>query len=90
MFQIYERPTNEQLQETSGVLMHGKRQFCPGKHLQLCQLLPKYLLPGLVSFVSDVTNITVNVSSKSQSSDLDGLLGVGSVFSVLDLLAFFC
>ena len=27
--QIYERPMNEQLQETSGVLMHGKIQFCP-------------------------------------------------------------
>ena len=29
--QLYERPTNEQLQETSAVLLQGKRKFSPGK-----------------------------------------------------------
>ena len=29
--QLYERPTTEQLQETSAVLVRGKKQFCPGK-----------------------------------------------------------
>ena len=29
--QLYERPTDEQLQETSAALVQGKRKFSPGK-----------------------------------------------------------
>ena len=81
--QLYERPTTEQLQETSAVLVQGKKLFCPGKENIATQgpsvatpALPmaRGSRPGLFgSIFSGVTNITVNVSSTSKSS-MDGLL----------------
>ena len=87
--QLYERPTTQQLQETSAVLVQGKKQFCPGKENMptaatqgpsvatpaLPTGLPRGSRPGLFgSIFSGVTNITVNVSSTTQSSDTDRLL----------------
>ena len=101
--QLYERPTTEQLQETSAVLVQGKRQFCPGKENEPATSTPtvtsvgsstalvqpiqqmlgsnapmQFSRPGFFgSILSGVTNITVNVSSKSTSSPgtdlLDGI-----------------
>ena len=86
----YERPTTEQLQETSAVLVQGKKIFCPGKENMptaatqgpsvATPALPTPAMardsrPGLFgSIFSGVTNITVNVSSTSKSSDMDSLL----------------
>ena len=58
--QLYERPTTQQLQETSAVLVQGKKQFCPGK-----ENMPTVATPALPTAATSVATPALPTAATS-------------------------
>ena len=89
----YQRPTLEQKQEASSILVQGKRKFDPGKeNVPLAAMQPSTSVRGAGLFgpiCSGVTNITVNMSSNNSNSYTSDATNIAGLLDGIDMDKFF-
>ena len=91
----YQRPTLEQKQEASSILVQGKKKFDPGKeNLPFTATQPPstsdHGAAGLFGPIySGVTNITVNLSSNNSNTSTSNASNIVGLLDGIDMDKFF-